>query len=339
MELPELIEQSVRIRRTPPRNINEKDIDDFEADFSYDTYDSFLRSVGKVWVSPDSVVYKNNLVIRETLATNDLSNYYRFRHLAKMFFKRKKVRLDNQEKFLMLTDSWSTGHFHWLSEVLPKLVCIKDRAKDFVLMLPDHPYTRKIGLDSMEMLGVRFKDIVWMKTEEFYSVENLYYLSRISRTGQMHDGVMKKMRELLASSTRDGPERIYISRSRAKYRKVVNDSDLQELVKEKGFETVFAEDHDLSSQLGLFSNCRILLGIHGAGLANCIFMPPEGKVIELRKREFGATNVGYWHLAESVGQQYYYFNGAPDSEKPLVGRGCNLTIPLRLFEREILKDC
>jgi len=42
-------------------------------------------------------------------------------------------------------------------------------------------------------------------------------------------------------------------------------------------------------------------------------------------------------LAESVGHEYYYYHGVPDSDLSLIGRGCNLTIPVDDFEEKILK--
>src|SRR6185436_7043976 len=101
-------------------------------------------------------------------------------------------------------------------------------------------------------------------------------------------------------------------------------------------EIIVAEGISLAEQVKIFSSAQILLGIHGGGLVNLLFMEPGGKLIELRKKEGGTSNTGYWHLADSVDQSYYYYNGIPDSDKPLVGKGCNLTIPIEDFEEKIL---
>ena len=66
-------------------------------------------------------------------------------------------------------------------------------------------------------------------------------------------------------------------------------------------------------------------------------MQPGSNVIELRRKENGPSNVGYWHLADSLDHNYYYYNGIPDSDKPLVGQGCNLTIPMADFEKKIVE--
>jgi hypothetical protein len=61
-------------------------------------------------------------------------------------------------------------------------------------------------------------------------------------------------------------------------------------------------------------------------LANVLFMPSGGTMVKIRRHESGPGNVGYWHLADALGQRYLYVNGVPDSEQPLVGRGCNLYV-------------
>ena len=66
-------------------------------------------------------------------------------------------------------------------------------------------------------------------------------------------------------------------------------------------------------------------------------MHPGSNLVELRKKENNASNVGYWHLAGCLRQNYFYFNGNPDTDQPLVGRGCNLIIDPEAFEEKVLK--
>jgi capsular polysaccharide biosynthesis protein len=251
-----------------------------------------------------------------------------------MLLTARKVRLDSSEEFLLVTDQESNGHFHWFTEVLPRLWLIKDRAPEFVLMLPDTPYMRSVAAESLQVTGIRFKEIFWVQRGEFYKVPRLYHVSKVSRTGQMDDAIMMKLNRAFVDDKPRGKRKLYISRSLARFRRVLNEKELEEKLKDYGFEAIKTDEWSLTEQIAAFSECETLIGIHGAGLTNCLFMPPGGKVIELRKRE---PNYGYWHLAESVGHKYYYYHGEPDSELSLIGRGCNLTIPVDDFEEKILK--
>jgi hypothetical protein len=317
-------------------NVTEADMIDFINEQSYITNEVHLRLFYNSWVSFDSVIYKNGFLIKETVPAKNYEGYYKFRYLFKNILVNKKEILDRSTPYLLVTDLWSPGHFHWFCDVIPRLLCIKDRTKDFVLLLPDTSYIRKIALESLGLLGIVFKNILLMKEGRFYKTKNLYFVSRVTASGRMDPQLMQKARELFGYKGPGGNQRIYISRNKARFRKVLNEQALSGILKQYGFEIIHTENLSLSEQMSLFSSASVLMGIHGAGLTNCVFMQPGSSVIELRKKENGASNVGYWHLADSLDQAYYYYNGIPDSDLPLVGPGCNLTIPPEDLEQKIL---
>src|SRR5688572_9652189 len=196
-----------------PVNMQEDDRIDFEEGRSYTTNDVFIHSLGKAMVSPDSVELKNGLLVKESLVPNANKSYYQSRYLIKKLFFAKRTILD-RSKYLLATDSWSAGHFHWFCDVLPKLLCIKDRAKEFKLLLPDSTYTRTVAVSSLQRLGFDFEDIVWMNEKNFYRVKDLYYVSNVSNSGQLNPGLMKTLQEQF-NAGRSGAGRIYISREKA----------------------------------------------------------------------------------------------------------------------------
>lgn len=274
----------------------------------------------------------------DTLTSRKQRSYYQVRHLARKLITGRSILLNDKKKYLLVTDNWSSGHFHWFCEVLPKLFCLKDQTKQFSLLLPDTSYIRTIGAESLTMLGLEFTEIIWMKHDRFYKVKDLFYVSAIAPSGHMHKELLQQIRNEFIGGKETGHRRIYISRAQARFRKILNEKELMNILQGYGFEMYHAEDVSLSGQVAVFCSCNTLLGIHGAGLTNCIFMQPGSKVIELRRKENGPSNVGYWHLADSLDHHYYYYNGVPDSGKPLVGRGCNLTIPVEDFSHNIIDE-
>lgn len=330
------LKPTIRIQRNYPVNLIEDDISDFSAEFSYNTNNCFLKLIKNAWVTSDSIVFQRGLLVEESLPANADTYYYQFRYFLKKNLKSKKNNLSDGKKYLLATDLESAGHFHWFAEGLPKLFCLKDIAHEFVLLLPDTPYIRKIAIDSLKLLKLDFEDLVLMNESEFYKVKNLYYITKPAQIG-LNDEIMKEIRREFVFGKDSGNKKLYISREKAGFRKVLNEKELIVILKNYGFENVYAEDLSLSEQNDLFSSCGILLGIHGAGLTNCIFMEQGSKVVELRRKET-AKNTGYWHLADSLNHNYYYYNGIPDSEKSIIGRGCNLTIPIDDFEEKILRN-
>lgn len=333
-----LLKQATKITHNYPANLDPGDTIDFVDGQSYCTNDVYLKSFGKVWVSPHSVIYKNGVVVKETLVSQSYKNYYQSRHLIKKILTSKKIVLNDKKKYLLITDNWSMGHFHWLCEVLPRLLCIKSNIKNYTLLLPDTDYTRKIGLESLRMLGISFEDVIWMKEDCFYKVKDLDYVSPIAASGCMHKELMLQIRDKFVKSGEKGNKHIYISRNKASHRKLLNEAALIEQLQHYGFEILHTEDLSLPEQITLFSSSNVLLSIHGAGLTNCIFMQEGSTVIELKRKENGPANVGYWHLADALNHHYFYYNGIPDSALPLVGSGSNLTIDITDFEKNILNQ-
>jgi capsular polysaccharide biosynthesis protein len=62
---------------------------------------------------------------------------------------------------------------------------------------------------------------------------------------------------------------------------------MENLFREFDFEVVYLEDLRLSEQINLISTAEILAGLHGAGLANLIWMDKGGKLIDI-------VNENYW---------------------------------------------
>jgi capsular polysaccharide biosynthesis protein len=203
-------------------------------------------------------------------------------------------------------------------------------------LLQNTSYLKNIGTESLDMLRFSFEDIIWMKADSFYKIKDLFFVSGLSPSGRMQAELIKELRCRFIGEGNPGKNRIYISRSNAAYRKVLNEDILFDVLKNYRFDMLHPEGLSLADQVKMFSMAGTLMSIHGAGLTNCIFMHPVSKVVELRRREGRGTNVGYWHLADSLNHQFYYYNGITDSDRPLVGKGCNLTVPPDDFEKKVL---
>lgn len=329
----QIFDKSVPTQRRLPVNYDPHDADFFEGERNYETSECCLSELANAVVTPESIVYQSGMLVKETLYEGRFKTYYRLRYPLKTFLKSKKIALPANVRYLLATDTESGGHFHWMTETMPRLLNLRESAGEFVLLLPDTAYMREIAMAALRMAKISFADFVFMRPGEIYAARDLSYVSRVAPTGRMHDPLMKELNEIFSADASPATRRLYISRSRAKFRRVLNEDALTSMLVNNGFEVVYGEGLSLAEQIELFSAGRDLIGIHGAGLTNCLFMRPGANVVELRRREI---NVGYWFLADSLGHNYYYYNGTPDSDKTIIGRGCNLTIDVDDFEKSII---
>ena len=76
------------------------------------------------------------------------------------------------------------------------------------------------------------------------------------------------------------PEKLYISRSKSR-RPLADEVGLEMLLFAAGFEVVHLEDMPWIEQVRMFQRASVIVGAHGAGLANLVFAGPKTTVIEL----------------------------------------------------------
>jgi capsular polysaccharide biosynthesis protein len=100
-------------------------------------------------------------------------------------------------------------------------------------------------------------------------------------------------------------ERVYISRRAAGKRRIANEHEIVSILTRNGFEIVCAEDLTFEQQVALASQTRYLVSNHGAGLANMLFMPEGGSVLELRHRTDYVNNC-YFVMASALGLNHFY---------------------------------
>jgi hypothetical protein len=74
----------------------------------------------------------------------------------------------------------------------------------------------------------------------------------------------------------------FVARQKNLVQRIDNDKTIQDFFVSAGFEIIYPENFKtFTDQINYFSECRVIAGISGSGLANNIFMKPGGSVIEL----------------------------------------------------------
>jgi capsular polysaccharide biosynthesis protein len=99
-----------------------------------------------------------------------------------------------------------------------------------------------------------------------------------------------QIREFLFSkfniSSSEKERRIYISRSDAKYKKLVNENEVVNLIEKYNFETVTMSDRSLKSQIQLMQDTKYVMSITGASMANLLFLPEGATLIDLTNKMY-----------------------------------------------------
>lgn len=327
---------SITVNRIAPKNIQPG----YEIFFKHE-YEKILPPVclyelNNVNISPEGIIFSDFEIFEPCLIDKSRKQFYTLKYLTKNYLCRKKIILQENEKYILVFDEWSNGYFHWMCDVLPRLMSIRDRLNDCILLLPEN-YSHPFISDSLKIFG--FKGIQKIPNNTYMHASKLIMPTHIAPTGNYNPEVMRLLRDDLCHHFETGNlslgEKIYVSRKKAQYRSVLNEEEVMYELKAHGFKEVCFEDYSFHDQIQICRNARYLISIHGSNLANMLFLPPGGKVLEFRKQGDAANNA-YYSLAGCLDLNYCYQLCEFEIGHPDRPNGFNLRVNINLLKENIL---
>ena len=211
--------------------------------------------------------------------------------------------------FVSLLTVWgdrNMGHFFF--DALLR-ICLFENLAEHRFIVPADLLPWHKGL--LQLAGIKEEQLVQIRTNAL-RVEKLH-VCHITNAG------LKPRRELSlnfrqmalekvnGASPKPTNRRIFVDRSMAKRRKLVNQKELMPVLKERGFEIVRWEDHSIAEQVRIASEANVMAGPHGTSLLNSLYCQPGSKVLEI-------FSPGWWDTSTMrqctlVGHEFWYCFG------------------------------
>lgn len=214
----------------------------------------------------------------------------------------KDVKLLTRAAWVL--EHWYQNHHHWLVYHLPKIVLLDELGLAGQIILPDDRKRSPVIEQSIRLLGLQpgqlqKLDAPVMSVAELTVVGMDYY----------HKALLQKVRDRIAGPAAKSPSRrILISRLGAGRRRLENEEEVWRVLENFGFERILMEDLSFERQVELMKETSIIVGLHGAGLANMIFAPVGAHVLEISDRAFPAPD--HYALASSLDHHYWLAYGS-----------------------------
>ena len=269
-------------------------------------YLSFLKNARVVNENGVVISYDNKVFADFTF---ELGKPIEEHEVFKSYIKKPQVR---RECMATITSTGNTGYFHWIFESLPRLKLLEEVIDEIdYLIVPYH--LKKFHLETLGLLGFPEEKLLKIKDGTHLLCERLFVPS-VSR--QVPKWACDFLRDSFLPEDVAEPHRlIYISRKDALYRKIINEEEVEDYLRDVGFEIVQMSELTFLEQVKICAEARIVVAAHGAGLSNTVFCK-NTKILEFFSPSY--VNASFRILANQCGNEYYYLLGvgAPGSSPP-----------------------
>ena len=201
-------------------------------------------------------------------------------------------------RVLSLTQG-ASGHknyFHWLYDILPKInIC----SKNYNLKKIDYLYISNLTTyqkSTLEILGYHDFKIIdsnknrHIQADEVFCTEHPWYKKGfiLKEAKKLPDWIIKWISDSFVNHGKpfNCNEKVFIDRSESAFShcQFVNNEEVINFLKNKGFTSYKVGQLSFQEQVYLFKNAKIIIGAHGAAFANLAFCKKNTKIIEIKPK-------------------------------------------------------
>lgn len=225
------------------------------------------------------------------------------------YLTRPRKRLPDHTTYVIAHTLWVPGYYAWLHNTLPRLQRIEEQLSEATLLLPES--CRRLA-PSLAVFSIG--QIVYLSRKRLYKIRRLILPDGLGSGAHLGKAALHALRsrytEFAAreSTQKQRAARIFITRKDARSRRITNEAEVIQLLEKYDFQMVELGEMDFWEQVNTFRAARFVIGTHGAGLSNNVFMPAGTALLELlpMAAKKGNYRAMYYHMAGTLGLHYAY---------------------------------
>lgn len=197
-------------------------------------------------------------------------------------------------------------YYHWVIDSIPKL-CLLEKSglldKIDYFLVPN--YAHKFQLEFLAHYGIKEEKIINAESVRHIQADCLMVTSYIRIMAHLPTWVPEFLNKSFIKGEVKRDKLIYIGRGdAAKNRKVLNETELIEMLKPFGFEVHYLSHYSIEEQAQLFNSAKMIVASHGGGLTNLVFCAPGTKVLEFFPDNY--VNHLFYDIANKRELEYEY---------------------------------
>lgn len=232
------------------------------------------------------------------------------------------------------------NYYHWIIDSLPRLHLVREAGLlssiDYFLV-----YDKSLPFvaQTTQQMGIRPEQLLEVKSHPHVRARQLVVTTAVRGTlTHTPTWACEFLRDvLLPPPPIDRPfgSYIYISRRDAAFRHVLNEPELEDMLRPYGFETHVLTPYTQAEKIALFARAKVIVAPVGAGLANVVFSAPGTQLIELFPKNFVVADFLELSARLDIGYQYLVCPSPHASHTRLAANADHLQVDLPALRRQV----
>jgi tetratricopeptide (TPR) repeat protein/capsular polysaccharide biosynthesis protein len=207
-------------------------------------------------------------------------------------------------------------YYHWMIDILPRVALLQQQGLykkiDYFVV---NRYQTAYEKETFKMFGISQNKIIESTQFPHITASHFIIPSRMRDSATLPPWAIESLRQFILSDSSyhfSCSDRLYISRTQAKKRKMINEEAIIDLLKQYEFRIVYFEKMSVREQANCIATAEVVIAPHGSGLTNLIFCQPGTKVIEILSPSW--LNSCYWMLSQTCQLDYFCLVGEASIE-------------------------
>lgn len=271
-----------------------------------------------------------------------------FNKTSKKFFKKRNIRKIKGMVAHLSLSGLENNYGHFLTECLGRYYLIKKSGyePDYFILSCHTKFQKEL----IKLLNIDQNKIIPTDNNELIQATQLLVPSFINNwnyslfRGYQHCqkqylpswiNNMYKSNQNFSSIKSENKNKIYISRKFAKYRHLINENEVVELLIKFGFKVYYLEHLTVAENINLFSNASIVMGLHGTGFIDMMFSDQNTVIFELFPQYYHDASLRV--QAKALKMNYYYMVGESGGDKNINPQKEDVIINISKLKEAVIK--
>lgn len=228
---------------------------------------------------------------------------------------------------IFLLGRWPGNWWHLTFEILSRLqYCDElESYRDWPIIVDEVVLSDASNKKLLEKMNIRNREVISIEKGQLALVEQLLYVScpvvetldsmKYPHLSSVRDNIAYIRKCVVGEQKKEiiADKRYFVVRR--KNDRLINESELEKIFQENGFEVVCMEGLSFEEEVNVFSTAKCLVSTLGGAMTNMIYCTPGAKVVCIYPTECISPVEFYQNIANSIGVKFFLCNAEIHNEK------------------------